>query len=315
MSFASNSRAPQDEIILPRLQEGSSPQHLLVTLLGDYWLTRRELLPSTVLVRLMGEFGVSSAGARSALSRLSRRGVLDSSRRGRRSFYGLTLAAAERVLRGSERIMAFGTEEAWDGRWSIVAFSLPEDQRGIRYLLRARLRWLGFAPLYDGMWVSPKADPDSSQQVLAELNITKATVFIATNFANDVGLRSPIVAWNLAELRALYEEFLVDCDQLLEFLRLGDMTPAEALVARTSLMDMYRRFPGLDPDLPSELMPADWPRSVARKMFAEAFDGLAPLAEKRVRQIIAEVDPALAPLAQCYTSTMLLRGEALLATV
>lgn len=39
-----------DEVHLPRSQNGSSPQHLLITLLGDYWLTREELLPSAALV-------------------------------------------------------------------------------------------------------------------------------------------------------------------------------------------------------------------------------------------------------------------------
>ncbi|HEY3240474.1 MAG TPA: hypothetical protein VGL92_12965, partial [Acidimicrobiia bacterium] len=55
-----------------------SPRHLLLTLLGDYWFGRTEHLPSAALVRLLEEFGVSATAARTALSRLARRGLLES---------------------------------------------------------------------------------------------------------------------------------------------------------------------------------------------------------------------------------------------
>ncbi|MGH8920218.1 MAG: hypothetical protein ACRD0H_18115, partial [Actinomycetes bacterium] len=52
------------------------PQHLVVTLLGDFWLERTEALPSTALVRLLAAFGVTEANARAALSRLARKDLL-----------------------------------------------------------------------------------------------------------------------------------------------------------------------------------------------------------------------------------------------
>src|SRR5690242_729440 len=73
---------------LPRAQAGGRPQHLLVTMLGDYWFERREHLPSAALVDLLAEFDISEAGARAALSRLARRGLLESSKRGRHTAYG-----------------------------------------------------------------------------------------------------------------------------------------------------------------------------------------------------------------------------------
>ena len=58
-----------DELTMPRSQAGGQPQHLLVTLLGDYWFGQREQLPSAGLVDLLAEFGISAAGARAALGR------------------------------------------------------------------------------------------------------------------------------------------------------------------------------------------------------------------------------------------------------
>src|SRR5690349_22584660 len=89
------------QVDLPRAQTGAQPQHLIVTLFGDYWLERPEHLPSAGLVALAGEFGVSATSARAALSRLARRGLLTSSKSGRNTFYGLT-GRAGRVLRSGQ---------------------------------------------------------------------------------------------------------------------------------------------------------------------------------------------------------------------
>src|SRR5690554_3869181 len=67
---------------LPRRQSGSSPQGLAVTLLADYTLRSRAWLPSAAIVELLAESGVNTAGARTAISRLARRGVLESARQG-----------------------------------------------------------------------------------------------------------------------------------------------------------------------------------------------------------------------------------------
>src|SRR6266508_313964 len=158
----------------------AQPRHLLVTLLGDYWWGRTEYLPSAALVGLASEFGVTPAAARAALSRLRRRGLLASSKTGRRTYYGLTQRARLVLAEGRDRIMAFGTRsEPWDGRWTVAAFSVPEQQRALRHALRTRLRWLGFAPLYDGMWVTAGDEAAAATAVLKELEIGMATVMTA----------------------------------------------------------------------------------------------------------------------------------------
>ncbi|WP_348650071.1 MULTISPECIES: PaaX family transcriptional regulator C-terminal domain-containing protein [unclassified Solwaraspora] len=37
-------------------------------------------------------------------------------------------------------------------------------------------------------------------------------------------------------------------------------------------MDTFRRFPTLDPQLPVELLPANWLRDPAREVFAAVYD-------------------------------------------
>ncbi|GAA5077718.1 phenylacetic acid degradation operon negative regulatory protein [Thermocatellispora tengchongensis] len=285
-----------EEIHLPRFQVGTPPQHLITTLLGDYWFRREEPLPSAALVRLAEEFGVSSVAARAALSRLARRDLLESSKAGRRTYYRITDRAAEVLSEGRQRIMSFGLHHgAWDEQWTVAGFSIPEEQRDLRHALRTRLRWLGFAPLYDGLWVSPAANAAAAVAALAELGVTNATVFRATA-ADAPGLRAPHDAWDFALLRRSYDQFIERYEPLLGRVREGAVGAAEALVARTGVMDTWRTFPNLDPGLPAELLPADWPRARARDLFVEIYDTLGPLAEIRVKQIVAEFDPALARL-------------------
>src|SRR5579863_4063069 len=127
---------------LPRAQTGTTPQHLLMTLLGDYWLGRSEHLPSAALVDLLAEFEISEPSARAALNRLTKRGLLVPSKRGRYTHYGLSPHAVPLLRETSRRIVAFGTQQAaaWDGVWTIVAFSVPETQRQLRHSIRSSLR-------------------------------------------------------------------------------------------------------------------------------------------------------------------------------
>jgi len=157
------------------------PPRLLLTLLGDYWWQRTEPLPSAAIVALLAEFGVSDSAARAALSRLTRNGLLVTSRNGRRTYVQLSTRAADVLDDGARRIFSFGGRPSpWDGMWSLVAFSIPEEHRSARDELRKALRWLGFAPLYDGLWVSPRDHAGEVIGRLNELGITTATAFRAT---------------------------------------------------------------------------------------------------------------------------------------
>lgn len=63
-------------------------------------------------------------------------------------------------------------------------------------------------------------------------------------------------------------------------------------------------FPGLDPDLPAELLPGGWPRASARELFIACYDLLGPLAALRVRQIITRYSPELADRAAYHSSEL-----------
>jgi phenylacetic acid degradation operon negative regulatory protein len=290
-----NGRLPETER-LPRTQVGTTPQHLLMTLLGHYWFDRSEHLPSAALAELLAEFGISEPSARTALNRLTRRGLLVSSKRGRNTYYGLSAHALPLIRESMKRIVAFGARESkpWDGGWTIVSFSVPEARRDVRHSIRTNLHWLGFAALYDGFWCSPWDERDAALAMLSDLGVHSATVMRA-----QVDPRStvqPLSAWDLEVVKQSYLEFEEEFSLMLDNVRRGALTASQALVARTKVMDSWRTFPGLEPDLPVELLPVDWPRARMRKLFLELYDSLAPVAKARFEQIVAKYSPELATL-------------------
>lgn len=283
-----------DDARQPRTRQGSPPS-LLLTLLGDYWWGQADPLPSAALVDLLADFGVSDVAARAALSRMVKHRLLVSTRSGRNTFYAMTSRARSVMREGAERIVAFGAgEDTWDGRWTVVAFSVPEANRAAREALRTRLRWLGFAPLYDALWVSPHPRHDQALDELADLGVTSATAFVAASPVRTATSVAPETAWDLDGLAALYRAFVDQWEPTHDALGKGAIAPVDALVKRTELMDAWRAFPGVDPDLPRRLLPSDWPRDRARELFLDTYERLGAPASVRVRQVIGTYSPDLA---------------------
>ncbi|MEV5323115.1 PaaX family transcriptional regulator C-terminal domain-containing protein [Nonomuraea sp. NPDC052634] len=287
---------------LPRARQGAEPQRLLTTLLGDYWFWRQEHIPSAALVRLLEEFGITPAGARAALRRVTSRGLLTSSRNGRTTAYGLPPRAHDVIVAHMRRLLTFGAvTPRWDGQWTVVAFSVPEEQRDVRRALRDGLRLLHFGMVFDAVWVSPHDRADDALALLSRLGVRGAAVFRAREIAG--GDLEPVLerAFDVNALRERYARFIETHRPIAERIAASSPPPAEALRLRTAIMTDWRTFPALDPDLPAELLPDGWPRAEARRLCVEIYDSLGKPAEERFREILAGFDPELAGLAAHHT--------------
>jgi phenylacetic acid degradation operon negative regulatory protein len=295
---------------LPRRQTGNAPQGLTVSLLADYTARTRAWLPSAALVELLADAGVSAAGARAAISRLARRGALEGHRQGRHSFYRLTQATATHLSLGGIRVAAAGAvTEPWDEYWTVIAFTLPHAEGAQRRTLRTHLRWQGYAPLYDGLWVSPSSLHDDTRKLLTEVDLGTVTAFRARRLElATTGERDPLDAWDITAIAAQYDSFIKAWSPLLPQIRSGRITGAEAVNTRTKIVDIYRRFSVIDPELPLRLLPAGWPRRPARDVFEAVYDGLARAAEHHVRTVVARHAAGRPPAIQAHTVAELLAG-------
>jgi phenylacetic acid degradation operon negative regulatory protein len=114
--------------------------------------------------------------------------------------------------------------------------------------------------------------------------------------------RNPIDAWDIAAIAGRYNTFIHRWKPLLPRIRTGKTAGAAAMHARTEIMDAYRHFPIIDPQLPIELMPARWPRADARKVFVAVYDGLAEQAQEHVRAVVTRFSDSPCPEIQAHTT-------------
>ncbi|MCX0275118.1 hypothetical protein NLM24_31405 [Nocardia zapadnayensis] len=272
-----------------RLTDGTRARQMLITLMADYWLAEGALAPSGVLVDLMGDFGVSVSGSRTLLSRLTKEGRFVAVKDGRRTFYRLSEQARVRIAGGLRRIADFGDLARGDaGCWTCIAFSVPEQQRAVRQQLRKGLSWLGFAPLYDGLWITPRPVARDAEALVVALGVGQASIFEGRIEGIGGCHGKPTDAWDIEGIAQLYREFLAGAGG---FADMADADPVEALVLRTELVNVWRSFPRIDPDLPLDLLPPDWPRAQAHASFVRTYDALAPAAMRRVRGALDRIAP------------------------
>ncbi len=265
----------------------ASPARQVLTLFGDYWWGVAEPMPSGALVSALSDLGVKEAAARATLIRLTRLELLVSERVGRRTTHRLSPRASSIVAEEAVWLDTFGrSEPAWDGLWSVLAFSIPESQRALRHNARSQLKWLGYAPLYDGVWISPLDTAAQAMAQLRDIGVADVTSMRASLETSIEG--GPRAAWDLEAARAQYDAFRSDLAEQTE------LTGGPALAERSRLMLTWQRFRAFDVGLPREVLPAGWPRVAVRELFAHRYDELGPGAEDRMREHIGAISPDLA---------------------
>lgn len=294
----SDERSGAEPVSFPRPLKGSASQHVVVTLLADYWRESSQWLPSRLILALAADLGLSTSATSTALSRLAGRGVLEQSNAGRTSRYRFTQQAKKRLNVGIGQVSEFGSAERfWDRTWTVVAFTVPESSREVRELLRSRLRWLGFAPLYGAVWVSAWDTADELEHSCREYGVDNYAIFRTSE--EQLRGRPLIEAWDLDALRGQYNPF-IDAYRGHPKNTAGKVTGAEALRLRTEVMDAWRAFPWEDPGLPPELLPPDFPLFEARRLFVSLYDSLLDPAVRHVEGVVSALAPELAGASRAF---------------
>lgn len=256
------------------------PKSLILDVYGRYSAQFQGWIAVGDLVTIMELLDVDEQAVRSAVSRMTRRGLLKPEVRGKLRGYRTTAEADALLADGDRRIYASMEPAALNDGWVLVSFSMPESDRNRRHVLRSKLTWHGMGNLSSGLWIGPARILDDVSDTLTREGFAEyADVFRASY--QGLGDVADLVArsWDLSALAALYQEFL-DV-QLPVRAALGGVAPdddAEAFASYTKALHEWRKFPYLDPGLPAELLPARWPGRLAAEVFADLRALLEPQA-------------------------------------
>lgn len=262
---------------------------LLLTVLGELVLPNGGAAWTQSLVSILGAVGVRDKAARQALARLRDRGWLANDKVGRQTRWRLTPTSRRLLEQGAERIYGFGqAARPWDGSWLVLLASVPERDRQARYRMGVGLSWAGFGSIGQGVWLSPWVEQEHvAVELLRQLGVD------GTSFRSRLGElgSAPDLAgeaWDLPELRSYYDDFLADTEPL----DVASLRGHDAAAVLVTLVHRWRRFPFVDPDLPAELLPADWPGPAAAQRFADLRTGLAVEAQRWWRDADAGFAPS-----------------------
>lgn len=277
-----------------RQQTGTrSARSLLLTVFGEYVHPSGEPVWTSTLLHVLTGLGVEEKAARQALNRMGADGWIESERAGRRVRWSPTAHGRTLLTEGAERIYSFGRDrESWDGRWLVLLVTVPETQRDLRHRLRNGLTWAGLGSPAPGVWISPHPSREAeAKQVVAELGLDAAAFSFCGPFAG-VGSERDMVeqAWHLGELAEAYEEFVTTFAALRPQSGSAPGTPDEILLAQIRLVDAWRRFPRLDPQLPADLLPPHWIGLRAAKVFDELHLQWHDAALRRWTELSASAD-------------------------
>lgn len=280
-------------------QHPTRAKSLIITVYGDLIAAHGGTVWLGSFIRLMSPLGLNERTVRTSVYRLSQEKWLVSEQRGRKSHYSLTPSGRRRFEHAYRRIY-FEPQHSWAGEWQLVM--IPSSLDGAqRDALRQELVWAGYGTLAPGMLAHPSADSAALLDILEELGAHDRVVALKANNLGPMTAR-PLLeivrdCWNLDALAARYDEFIDLFRPVFRSMRaLGNPDPQQCFLIQTLLMHSFRRVLLHDPQLPPQLLPANWSGGIARGLCRDLYRVTCPLAQQHLRSVCETVNGVL-PLA------------------
>jgi phenylacetic acid degradation operon negative regulatory protein len=173
---------------------------LVPFLFGVAYQLRRTTLPGSVLVRLLGDLGLTEQAARALIARMRRDGQLAGTRNGRTVDYRLAGTFAESF----HRVRTAATGASWHGHFHTVLYQVPEEHRAFRDLLRRTGVFLGYGLLQQGVLIGTVDRRDELAEVLAGAPRAMNVHFGQLHMDVEDAASAAYAAWGLDALDRTY---------------------------------------------------------------------------------------------------------------
>jgi phenylacetic acid degradation operon negative regulatory protein len=268
----------------PEVSRARRPQFLTLMLFSVAAFGRPVALAAGSVIDVLGDLGVSGHAARSTLTRMADRGLLARHRVGREAFFALTDQGSAVLAEGQAAALQ-PPDRDWDGTWTVVSFSLPEDQRALRHQVRSRLVWRGFGLLQGGMWIA--AGTVDVGSLLEDLGVGPyIRVFTASPTAPTTDADLILDAFDLRQIAARYEGFISRWEGTRP-------EPSDPLGFLLSLQGEWAQIARADPRLPLDRLPADWPAGRAFELYQRLYERARPAAGRASAERVRTLDVAV----------------------
>lgn len=219
------------------------------------------------LIRWMELLEFSEPAVRAAVSRSVKRGWIIPEREGRKAYYKLSPRVAWQVENIRERLYTYGS--AWDGKWRILVYAVPEAKRTVRDRFRNELILLGYGTPAPGVWISPNGSLQAARDLVGFYGLQNyVELFEAERISKTNPLELIEKSFDLGAAQVRYRAFLAQDNP-------KPKSAEEAFVRLTRMIHEARKNLFLDPGLPPELTPSGFLGTRAKERFLELYGELS----------------------------------------
>ena len=226
----------------------------------------RERYSISQLRYFCGPFGTTETSLRTNLSRMVRRGDLESFRDGNKVSYGFSSKAREisaNVALGFRSVDWSGWDESWWG----VLFSVPELEKEERYRIRKNLTAYRFAPLFAGTWIRPRHPKDKMENRLQSIRRSPHCRMIRFEVIADMSKIEAGRLWRLDNVNKAFQKGLDKIDKSMKSIQ--NLPPEKAFVMGMETSSEIVDTLFSDPLLPEQFLPRSWKGNDLREAFKE----------------------------------------------
>lgn len=92
----------------------------------------------------------------------------------------------------------------WDGQWRIFAFDIPEKKRGVRDILRDKLKKIGFFQFQQSVWIFPFECNDEIDYICEFLGVQSYSLMFTGKIHNDRLLRKYFIREGILDKKSIF---------------------------------------------------------------------------------------------------------------
>lgn len=156
--------------------------------------------------------------------------------------------------------LPFKKFDAWDNRWRMVIFDIPETQRADRLVLCHKLEELGFGHFQKSAYISPFPLLSTVERFASNLGIRQYIQLLEiSKIDNEKRLVEKV--WKISEINDYYKKFIEKAKTESK----KDFWALKAKKLEQEFAVIYQN----DPHLPEKFLPKNWVGDKAYKVFKQ----------------------------------------------